>query len=273
MVEVRWPAGHTTTERADRLALRSDAQPALAGRKRGPSMSTMRTRMAGGTGPAKPAAPVPAPEPKPAVRGVVADAIQRSAATNPNHDHPNNEVRIPFAAVRAALVKAGVTDRTAQDEAILDATHRDPASRDKIRLDAPLGHSRGTADERADEIKGMGNSAFGALTVRPKDFDHWTGQPAAPAPAPEPKAAKPAAADPPPVGKVVRFQMPHATSPTGKMNAAGTVLRHLPDGRVEVKLQQGGYVNLNPSDIDGPKAATPAKPPANDAAGVADVVR
>ena len=48
------------------------------------------------------------------------------------------------------------------------------------------------------------------------------------------------------IGKLVKFKVPTLH---GQAIVAGTVKHVLPDGRMEVKAQQGGYYTLQPSDI------------------------
>lgn len=50
------------------------------------------------------------------------------------------------------------------------------------------------------------------------------------------------------VGKLVTFTMPYAGK-SGVMKAAGIVLAILADGRYDIRLQQGGYVQKHPSEI------------------------
>jgi Arc/MetJ-type ribon-helix-helix transcriptional regulator len=76
-------------------------------------------------------------------------------------------------------------------------------------------------------------------------------------PAAEPKAKESAVK----AGQLVKLKLPHATEPKGYMNAAGVVRQILPDGRVEVRLQQGGYVTVDPSAVNLPAGATPKSPP------------
>ena len=71
-----------------------------------------------------------------------------------------------------------------------------------------------------------------------------------------------AAAEKPAVGSMVRFQLPHPTEPSGKMHVAGTVKRHLDDGRIEVKTQMHGYHEIHPSEVlpQKPLELKPKKP-------------
>jgi hypothetical protein len=51
-----------------------------------------------------------------------------------------------------------------------------------------------------------------------------------------------------PVGKFARFKLPHASGTP--MSAAGRIVRVLPDGRLEIKLQQGGYVTKRMDEVE-----------------------
>ena len=51
------------------------------------------------------------------------------------------------------------------------------------------------------------------------------------------------------VGDLVKFRIPHPTSPSGTNGVAGTIKRILPDGRLEVKSQQHGYFTLDPETL------------------------
>jgi hypothetical protein len=52
------------------------------------------------------------------------------------------------------------------------------------------------------------------------------------------------------IGKLVVFQMPYHGK-SGTMRAAGRILAILPDGRLDIRLQSGGYHQIRPEEIVG----------------------
>lgn len=72
--------------------------------------------------------------------------------------------------LRRELAAAGMTDRAAQDEAILDATHRDPEHRDKLRLGELFGAADADAEAGALNLPGgKRDQSYGYVHVRAAD--------------------------------------------------------------------------------------------------------
>ncbi|HVL15994.1 MAG TPA: hypothetical protein VM529_25700, partial [Gemmata sp.] len=126
------------------------------------------------------AAPAPtpdaAPEAKPA--GAPADAVRaaigRAVASGEfaGGDYGGRSHRVPVSRLRAALSAAGVTDRAAQDEAILDATFRDEGAAGKHRL-AAVGADQLDGPEASAAVGGVGNSRIGNVVVPGEHAAHW----------------------------------------------------------------------------------------------------
>jgi hypothetical protein len=115
-------------------------------------------------------------KPPEVVKQVIGEVV-----TSGKHSPDGDYHSIPIGEIRAALAKAGVTDRKAQDEAIMDATHRDPDARGKVGLAEHPDPHKLTDDERANAINNRLSARdhdrlISHLTVSGDQADHWRQQ-------------------------------------------------------------------------------------------------
>jgi hypothetical protein len=157
---------------------------------------------------------------------VIARVAEQIASAGPSRqfDPAEGEVFVRVHQIRRVLEKEGITDPEAQNEAILDATHRNPANRQRYMLQP---YDYGTADDEREGIPGLGGRSLTVVAVRQQQPEPVAAPPVPPAPAPvAAKEVQPSAApakgplniegraeDPPHIPKDVEFNLPPESAP------------------------------------------------------------